>query len=364
MRVEFKSVSDIHLTHEGDWVLEDDKIIYTGIFKKSNIYFSDIKKVELSIPETNMPPVITLYRKSDGKIFQLLYFRKKEPELSKGIEAFKYIKSKVDEPLNEQFQDKLSEQFQDKIKEYKMKNVIHTDEKLERLENKYWSYIKSYLSSLPKKGNYIISGAFSTEIANSCDELKEFYNHDKIQFNNLLQYLCNTKKCISKEDALGRGTKYALSSQLEQEPNITVNKSLAIKILAGLKDKYKEYTEGCNNDQELIDVYQKFLSLWNKYSSAVLNTQLHIKKPMSPTSSAIVGTAIGGSSIGALAALNSQQKLKKHYENERECISSQVESDSLFTQLEFYFYKVQSILYLYEGVYEDWLNTKDKIINS
>ena len=85
---------------------------------------------------------------------------------------------------------------------------------------------------------------------------------------------------------------------------------------------------------------------------------------MSPASSAIVGTAIGGSSIGALAALNSQQKLKKHYENERECIASQVASDSLFQQLEFYFYKVQSILYLYDGVYEDWLSTKDKIINS
>ena len=101
MRVEFKSVSDLHLTHQGDWVLEDDKIIYTGVFKKSNIYFSDIKKVDLSIPETDMPPVITLYRKSDGKIFQLLYFRKKEPELSKGIEAFKYIKSKVDEHATE-----------------------------------------------------------------------------------------------------------------------------------------------------------------------------------------------------------------------------------------------------------------------
>ena len=151
---------------------------------------------------------------------------------------------------------------------------------------------------------------------------------------------------------------------MEQEPNITFNKSLATKILASLKDKYKEYTEGCNNDQELINVYQKFLSLWNKYSSSVLNTQLHIKKTMNPNSSAIVGTALGGASIGVLAALNSQQKLKKYNDNERECISSQVESDSLFAQLEFYFYKVQSNLYLYDRVYEDWINTKDKIINS
>ena len=177
-----------------------------------------------------------------------------------------------------------------------------------------------------------------------------------------LKYLCDNKKLIKKENTLGQ-MKYSLGISIEKEI-LLENQNIEIKVFGALLSKTKEYIKGCNEDETLKKLFEKFTIAYNDYARSILHTPLHTKKPMSSLSAGIIGTAIGGGTLGALASIEAKNKLEKHLENERNCIASSIARENCRDQVEYYFYKIQTILYEYEDVYNDWLELKNKVIES
>lgn len=359
MRVEFEGVNWVN---QG-WILEDDKIIQKRLFRKDMEYLiSNIDKVfhnpnPISI---GFPGIAFNY---DGKYVCLNYL-KDAITMAKGMEAFKYIEAQIKKKQDELKKLEKIEQEKElayKISRYKKIKTKVIDENLEILKNKYEIYIEQFLISLPKNGEYIKSGATIDEIANSCDELKEFYNENKDDFLLMIQYLCNNKLLLKKENLLGQ-IKYNLSISIEKE-TIMDNQLLEIHILDALSRKDKEYIQGCGNDVTLKRLFEEYNNSLNKYRSSVLNMPLQTRKPMSSTSATVIGTVLGGTSIGIMAGIEAKDKMNSYIENQRNYISSKISSASVREQVEYYFYKIQTILYEFEDVYNDWIKEKNRIIN-
>lgn len=357
MRVEFEGVN---WSNKG-WILEDDKIIIRKLFGKDEEYLiSDIDDV------THSPNCITFPFISftcNGKTKSIWYL-KTEPIKSQGMEAFKYIERKVKEKqaeLKEIEKTKQEKELATKISQYNKTKTKIYDKNLEELKDKYEIFIVKFLDSLPKNGEYIETGVTFEEIANSCDELKKLYNENKDDFYLLIKYLCDNKILFEKENLLGQ-IKYNLSISIEKE-TIMDNQKLEIHILSGLIRKKEEYIQGCGDDSTLKKLYEEFIKAYNKYASSILSMPLQEKIPMSSTSATIIGSAIGGTSMGIISGLEAKEKMNKYIENQRNYISSKIHSANARDQVEYYFYKIQTILYEYEDVYYDWIEEKNCIIN-
>lgn len=360
MKVEFEGVN---WSNKG-WILTDNKIIVRKMFGKNQEYLiSDIEQVfhNPNYLKLTFPHISFMY---NGKMVFLFYLKDKNT-LLQGLEAFKYIEKLVNEKnkkLKEEKREKEKTNFEKKIAQYKKKKTKKVDKDLDKLNEKYGFYIKNYLSNLSKDGLYIISGATMDEIIKSNDELKSFYEEYPKKFELLIKYLCDNKVLIKKENSLGQ-IKYSLGVSIEKEV-LLENQNLEIKVFGAMLKKEKEYIKGCNDDETLIKLFDKFKNSYNDYARSILNTPLHTKKPMSSLSAGIIGTAIGGGTLGALASIEAKNKLEKHLENERNCIASSIATENCRDQTEYYFYKIQTIIYEYEDVYDDWLDIKNHIIET
>ena len=370
MHVEFKSPN----WATPDWILEDDKIIVKKrLGNNKEYYLADIEHLT-HFPH---PQGIVKYPRFafsvKGHVSPDLYYSNDEPVKSQGMEAVIYIKSKMAEAQQKRETEIKEEEerikkekeriFNEKVACYKKEKTKVLNENLELYKDRYLSYIGNYLMALPKDGEYIISGATIDQIANSCDELRDFRTIDDANFKMLVDYLCNNKILIKRESLIGQITTYRLASSLEKEGKLddTRAKIATFVCMLGKKD---EYIAGCNRDSVLLKLYNEFSKAYREFASSALSTPLHYKKPMSATSAAILGTAVGGSAVGALAAIDATKKMEQYVENERNCISSNIATASAQDKAEYYFYKVQSVLYEYDDVYMDWINSKRNVLNS
>lgn len=360
MKVEFDGVN---WSNKG-WILTDDKIIVRKMLGKNQEYL--IANIEQVFHNPNylkltFPHISFMY---NGKMVFLFYLKDKNT-LLQGAEAFHYIENAVNQQKKKQKEEqkkRKKEKLEEKISQYRKTKTKRIDKDLEKLNETYGYYIKNMLSNLKKDGYYIISGATIDEIVNSCDELTKFYDEYPKKFELLIKYLCDNKILIKRENSLGQ-IKYSLGVSIEKEVLLDDQK-IEISVFAELLNKKEEYIKGCNDDETLVNLYSKFSSAYNDYARSILNTPLHTKKPMSSTSAGILGTAIGGATFGALASIEAKNKLNKHIENERNCIASKFVTENARDEVEYYFYKIQTILYEYEDVYNDWLEVKNKIIET
>jgi hypothetical protein len=130
--------------------------------------------------------------------------------------------------------------------------------------------------------------------------------------------------------------------------------------MLGKKD---EYIAGCNRDAVLLKLYNEYSKAYSNFVSSALATPFKYKKPIIAKSAAVLGTVVGGATVGALAAIGAAKKMEQYVENERNCISSNIATASAQDKAEYYFYKVQSVLYEYDDVYTDWLKSKKNALN-
>lgn len=362
MHIEFKSPT----WTAPDWILEDDKIILKKrLGKDQEYYFADIESIGHSPEPKGYVKYPQISFSANGRFIATLLYSNDEPIKSQGAEAVSYIKSKMAEAKLKKETEKKEQNeriFNEKIASYKKEKTKVVDEKLEPYKEKYLSYIGNYLMSLPKDGEFIISGATIDQIANSCNELRDFKTTDDANFKRLVEYLCNNKILIKKESLIDQVT-YRLASSLEKEGQLDDSKT-KIAAFACMLGKKDEYIAGCNRDAVLLKLYNEYSKAYSNFVSSALATPLHYKKPMSATSAAVLGTVVGGATVGALAAIGAAKKMEQYVENERNCISSNIATASAQDKAEYYFYKVQSVLYEYDDVYTDWLKSKKNALNS
>lgn len=134
-----------------------------------------------------------------------------------------------------------------------------------------------------------------------------------------------------------------------------------IKECHKLTEKKSEYLEAFTNEAEYVlldELYKKLPIYYNEYASSILNTPLALSKPVSPDTAAIIGTAIGGTAVGIVAAMNAREREVAYRQNALDVIQSQVETGSAYERLNKCYSTIVAIINTKESTKNDWDNTK------
>lgn len=128
-----------------------------------------------------------------------------------------------------------------------------------------------------------------------------------------------------------------------------------------LTEKKPEYLKAFTNEAEytlLDELYKKLPIYYKAYASSILNTPLVLYKPVSPDTAAIIGTAMGGTAVGIVAAMNAREREAAYRQNALDVIRSQIETGSAYEQLHKCYSTIIAIINTKENTKNDWDNTK------
>ncbi|MCD8328237.1 MAG: hypothetical protein LUC25_03975 [Ruminococcus sp.] len=149
------------------------------------------------------------------------------------------------------------------------------------------------------------------------------------------------------------------------------DQTFILKIILELCNKREKYLNVFKNSYEgnselyleLKSIYDQLPSLYNRYISSVLSTNLHLTPGVSDYTAAAVGTFIGGTAVGMVAAEKAREYRKEVAENERQIRAHEIKKGGLWGELENCFEQVSAMIRQNEFTAKDWEQTLNNMIN-
>lgn len=121
------------------------------------------------------------------------------------------------------------------------------------------------------------------------------------------------------------------------------------------KDEYLNLFADESTDLALLKkLYDKLPVYYNQYIRAILHAPLAMYKPVSPNTAAAIGSAIGGTAVGIVAALNAKEREEVYRKNAQDVITSKIETGTTSEQLYACRSSIINLLSMKESTRRDW----------
>ena len=130
-------------------------------------------------------------------------------------------------------------------------------------------------------------------------------------------------------------------------------------ILMSRKEDYLESAKGTENYNNLLELFKKINEEYVKFSREILGTPLLLKQPaITPYIATIMGTMIGGSTVGTIAGIyqekNYNDKMIKSKESMSNFIENKVKCDTSYEKLFILYYQILRIIYDNDKMKQIW----------
>ena len=139
-----------------------------------------------------------------------------------------------------------------------------------------------------------------------------------------------------------------------------------IKVFTALNEKRNDYEKELVNSPDLFkykELSKKFPSLYYGYATSVLEMPMQYTKPVSATTAAYVGTAIGGAAVGMVAANQAEKDRIAYEKNVRDVIESKLAVGSARDKVRYCYDEMIKIIKTNDKTKKDWEYT-ESIIDS
>lgn len=225
------------------------------------------------------------------------------------------------------------------------------------------SYIGAYEKGIIIKGNYIggketkylysdLTFAFITNSTGHIGiKLKQVGFNCRISKNDLDQ----AKKCFQfiDDNIIMAGNIY---QTYDNQYRSIIGK---YNILMSKKEEYLESAQGTENYNNLFELFKKINEEYVKFSKEILATPLLLKRPaITPYIATIMGTMIGGVTVGTIAGIyqekNYNDKMIKSKESMSNLIENKVKCDTSYEKLFILYYQILRIIYDNDKMKQIW----------
>lgn len=238
------------------------------------------------------------------------------------------------------------------------KNLIVKDNVIFDKDNTIPSvYERMYTYFFKDITNYITTkrGATYTDIINEIGlkdekETREFFNY--LLDNNY----------IKNEPYLSSDIYFNIDDYV-QDPRINkFNEAGILKSMCNAISKYKDMISK-EDREKLLELQTRYATNYNKLASAIITSPSISYMPSSALTSQVIGTVLGGATLGYLMGKEQEEKLKDYYDSLGKNAAWAKKIHDLRKIVYYDYYEVESTLCKYKNIREDLEKTKQEIID-
>lgn len=205
--------------------------------------------------------------------------------------------------------------------------------------------------------NYITTkkGATYTDIINEIGlkdekETREFFNY--LLDNNY----------IKNEPYLSSDIYFNIDDYV-QDPRINkFNEAGILKSMCNAISKYKDMISK-EDREKLLELQTRYATNYNRLASAIITSPSISYMPSSVLTSQVIGTVMGGASLGYLMGKEQEEKLKDYYDSLGKNAAWAKKIHDLRKNVYYDYYEVESTLCKYKNIREELEKTKQEIID-
>ena len=205
--------------------------------------------------------------------------------------------------------------------------------------------------------NYITTkkGATYTDIINEIGlkdekETREFFNY--LLDNNY----------IKNEPYLSSDIYFNIDDYV-QDPRINkFNEAGILKSMCNAISKYKDMISK-EDREKLLELQTRYATNYNRLASAIITSPSISYMPSSVLTSQVIGTVMGGATLGYLMGKEQEEKLKDYYDSLGKNAAWAKKIHDLRKNVYYDYYEVESTLCKYKNIREELEKTKQEIID-
>lgn len=129
-----------------------------------------------------------------------------------------------------------------------------------------------------------------------------------------------------------------------------------------LINKRNEYLKAFSGEEDkavypkLEKLYFKLPSYYYEHGSAVLNTPMYLRKPVSPATAGAIGSAIGGTAVGVAAVLDAIEEEEKYRQTAQRVDQARYSERVAYRRLYECYVGIVAIIRTKETTRKDWEN--------
>lgn len=238
------------------------------------------------------------------------------------------------------------------------KNLIVKDNVIFDKDNTIPSvYERMYTYFFKDITNYITTkkGATYTDIINEIGlkdekETREFFNY--LLDNNY----------IKNEPYLSSDIYFNIDDYV-QDPRINkFNEAGILKSMCNAISKYKDIISK-EDREKLLELQTRYATNYNRLASAIITSPSISYMPSSVLTSQVIGTVMGGATLGYLMGKEQEEKLKDYYDSLGKNAAWAKKIHDLRKSVYYDYYEVESTLCKYKNIREELEKTKQEIID-
>lgn len=238
------------------------------------------------------------------------------------------------------------------------KNLIVKDNVIFDKDNTIPSvYERMYTYFFKDITNYITTkkGATYTDIINEIGlkderETREFFNY--LLDNNY----------IKNEPYLSSDIYFNIDDYV-QDPRINkFNEAGILKSMCNAISKYKDMISK-EDREKLLELQTRYATNYNRLASAIITSPSISYMPSSVLTSQVIGTVMGGATLGYLMGKEQEEKLKDYYDSLGKNAAWAKKIHDLRKSVYYDYYEVESTLCKYKNIREELEKTKQEIID-
>lgn len=238
------------------------------------------------------------------------------------------------------------------------KNLIVKDNVIFDKDNTIPSvYERMYTYFFKDITNYITTkkGTTYTDIINEIGlkdekETREFFNY--LLDNNY----------IKNEPYLSSDIYFNIDDYV-QDPRINkFNEAGILKSMCNAISKYKDIISK-EDREKLLELQTRYATNYNRLASAIITSPSISYMPSSVLTSQVIGTVMGGATLGYLMGKEQEEKLKDYYDSLGKNAAWAKKIHDLRKSVYYDYYEVESTLCKYKNIREELEKTKQEIID-
>lgn len=134
-----------------------------------------------------------------------------------------------------------------------------------------------------------------------------------------------------------------------------------LTLLISKKELYLEYFKESEDFGKLKKLFNELASNYNEYARSVLNMPMQQYKPMSSSTAGVLGTIVGGTTTGILAAERAEKKMESYNSSQLNYYSHKASMTSSQSKVEQSYYQIEELLYNNPSAKEDWIQSRKNI---
>lgn len=238
------------------------------------------------------------------------------------------------------------------------KNLIVKDNVIFDKDNTIPSvYERMYTYFFKDITNYITTkkGATYTDIINEIGLKDE--KETRVFFDYLLD-----NNYIKNEPYLSSDIYFNIDDYV-QDPRINkFNEAGILKSMCNAISKYKDMISK-EDREKLLELQTRYATNYNKLASAIITSPSISYMPSSALTSQVIGTVMGGATLGYLMGKEQEEKLKDYYDSLGKNAAWAKKIHDLRKSVYYDYYEVESTLCKYKNIREELEKTKQEIID-